>query len=489
MSNPSAVLVARSSRSGNNLSAALSSPTETHAAAAGVFRSSSTPPWLLDSEMDGGSDESELDLDGDSNAAVELDETFTERARFPGTVKVVVEKTIFLVHREVLVFASPFFEAALSGSWSETGRLGRPHSVSSVITISQPPLKPNAGSIADIPTEMTFAPMDPDRHNRTNLADEAEPDNLLEGFDPFSDIESETGIFDCDPSAKEKARVASLEKLQKGCRTSASSRKGKGKSVGSRKQPDALVTLKEERPSIFQDFLKYVYPHLECTITWNNVEGLMNISNKLLVPSLQKACSNFLITHAAGNPVKAMRIAELFEEEELYREASRFVLDNPDGWSDTTTLSQETQLKLERRRTWFLERVLKLGLTNIGKEYQCCSTCPDLVNCARLLDEKWKQGYQAAMRFGACQPSILWRFMRMLEVSPPLALTHLACQTTAKNFAATIFDRMFSLGMRGSGTDTVAALRGVSGVHARYFLYITLKAGEPKGRAKSRDAL
>lgn len=84
----------------------------------------------------------------------------------------------------------------------------------------------------------------------------------------------------------------------------------------------------------------------------NNVEGLyvvadqspslrfikltttirMNISHKLVVPSLQQACLNFLLSHAAGRPIKAMRIAELFEEDELYRESSRFVLDNPDGW-------------------------------------------------------------------------------------------------------------------------------------------------------------
>lgn len=100
----------------------------------------------------------------------------------------------------------------------------------------------------------------------------------------------------------------------------------------------------------------------------------------------------FLLTHAAGKPIKAMRIAELFEEEELYRESSRFVLDNPGGWSEEelSTLSPETLLKLEKRyalrflsrrfnakpliifrRTWFLERVLKLGLTQVAKEYQC----------------------------------------------------------------------------------------------------------------------
>jgi len=231
---------------------------------------------------------------------------------------------------------------------------------------------------------------------------------------------------------------------------------------------------------------------LECTITWNNVEGLMNISHKLCVPSLQRECLKFLLTHAAGKPIKAMRIAELFEEEELYRESSRFVLDNPGGWTEQelSTLSQETLLKLEKRRNWFLERVLKLGLTPLAKEYQCCSTCPDSINCARLLEEKWRQAYNAVFRFGPCQPSIVYRFLRTLEgVSPPLSLTHLACQTTAKAFTATLFDRMFSLGVRGSGTETaplgarVAAVAESMVGPRRHFLYCTLKP-EPKIRKK-----
>lgn len=87
----------------------------------------------------------------------------------------------------------------------------------------------------------------------------------------------------------------------------------------------------------------------------------MNISHKLCVTSLQQECLQFLITHAAGRPIKAMRIAELFEEEELYREASRFVLDNPGGWSehDLSTLSKETLLKLEKRHV-FTQSNLKI---------------------------------------------------------------------------------------------------------------------------------
>lgn len=102
----------------------------------------------------------------------------------------------------------------------------------------------------------------------------------------------------------------------------------------------------------------------------------------------------------------------------------------------------------------------------------------------------------------------MYRFLRTLEgVNPPLSLTHLACQTTAKAFTATrksstqrlvlsvvdftnqVFDRMFSLGIRGSGTDTtplgarVAAVAESMTGPRRHFLYCALKP-EPAIRGK-----
>ncbi|KAF8894144.1 hypothetical protein BD779DRAFT_1660891 [Infundibulicybe gibba] len=480
--NPSHILIARNSRGTNNPSASLSSPTETHAAAAGIFRSSGSPPWLLQ-ECDADDTVSEFSIDA-GEEAIEIHETFTKHSRFPGTVKIVVESTTFWAHKEVLFFASPFFEAALSGNWSETGR---PPSMSSIITISQPPSIPGDRNNYEVPTEMTFAPMDPDMDpDSLEIAVDmdtakASTDNgsTSEG-EGESESEGEATNPDSAPkqAARARARDQSLAKLQnvdlgpdantqpqptvQGATEAGPSRAKVLPAQATirrrlRDGPDAVIVLKEERASTFHDFLRYVYPHLECTITWNNVESLMNISHKLCVPSLQRECLTFLLTHAAGRPIKAMRIAELFEEEELYRESSRFVLDNPGGWTEheLNTLSQETLLKLEKRRTWFLERVLKLGLTLVAKEYQCCPTCPDSAICARLLEEKWRQAYHAVFRFGPPQPSMVYRYLRMLEgVSPPLSLTQTACQTSAKAFTATLFDRMFSLGVRGSGTDT-----------------------------------
>ncbi|KAJ7188363.1 hypothetical protein C8R46DRAFT_1183865 [Mycena filopes] len=492
--NPSQILIARNSRGPNNPSASLSSPTETHAAASGIFRSSGSPPWLLE-ECETDDIVSELSIE-DDDEAIELDDTFSKNSPFPGTVKIVVESTTFWAHKEVLFFASPFFEAALSGNWAETGR---PLSMSSIITISQPPSNPGDRSNHEAPTEMTFAPMD-------------DPESSPDDTDSLRDA-AESPTDDTDDAAKQDAKAQaideSLAKLQSRSRSSSSSNPSRVKAApapatGKRRVksgPDAVIVLKEERASTFHDFLKFVYPHLECTITWNNAESLFNIANKLCVPSLQRECLKFLLTHAAGRPIKALRIAEIFEEEELYRESSRFVLDNPGGWTEheLDTLSRDTLLKLEKRRNWFLERVLKLGLTMVAKEYQCCATCPDSAVCARLLEEKWKQAYHAIFRFGPPQPSMVFRYLRMLEgVSPPLSLTNLSCQTTAKAFVATLFDRMFSLGVRGSGTDAAPLNARVSAATVagaatagprRHFLYCSLKPEIQPQVKRSREVV
>ncbi|KAF7376074.1 hypothetical protein MSAN_00022200 [Mycena sanguinolenta] len=491
--NPSHILIARNSR-GHNPSASLSSPTETHAAASGIFRSSGSPPWLLE-ECETDDIVSELSIESDDEA-IELDETFVKNSAFPGTVKIVVESTTFWAHKEVLYFASPFFEAALSGNWAETAETGRPPSMSSIITISQPPSNPGDRSNHETPAEVTFAPME-------------DPENSPEGSEASKDADSapasegEGSDTEAAKDAKAQAIDESLAKLQSRSRSSTDATRVKvapAQAMVKRRVkngPDAVIVLKEERASTFHDFLKFVYPHLECTITWNNAESLFNISNKLCVPALQRECLKFLLTHAAGRPIKALRIAEIFEEEELYRESSRFVLDNPGGWTEQEldTLSRDTLLKLEKRRNWFLERVLKLGLTMVAKEYQCCATCPDSANCARLLEEKWKQAYHAIFRFGPPQPSMVFRYLRQLEgVSPPLALAHLSCQTTAKAFVATLFDRMFSLGVRGSGTDaaplnarSAATVAGAATGPRRHFLYCSLKPEVQPQTKRSRE--
>ena len=90
--NPSHILIARNSRNNHNPAASLSIATETHAAAAGVFRSAGSPPWTAqEHEVDVAFDASESEDD----VSIDIDDTFTRHSPLPGTVKIIVETTTF----------------------------------------------------------------------------------------------------------------------------------------------------------------------------------------------------------------------------------------------------------------------------------------------------------------------------------------------------------------------------------------------------------
>jgi hypothetical protein len=94
-----------------------------------------------------------------------------------------------------------------------------------------------------------------------------------------------------------------------------------------------------------------------------------------MVPQLQTLCERFLRTYASGRPFLALALAELYHNHELYREASRYVLDQQE-WdpAEIEWLSHETTVKLLSRRLWFVERLNKLGNIEPEREYVCVSS-------------------------------------------------------------------------------------------------------------------
>ncbi|EPQ29035.1 uncharacterized protein PFL1_03325 [Pseudozyma flocculosa PF-1] len=226
----------------------------------------------------------------------------------------------------------------------------------------------------------------------------------------------------------------------------------------------AVVDLEEETAATFQSFLFHVYPHLDLHVTWFNCGPLLRFADKFQVPYMRRCCVAFLKTALPGRPIEAMRIAEEHGLPEQYKEASRHVLDNYSEWypEELESLSSETLLKLERKRTWFLERMLKLGLCSPARDYECHANCPDPHSCARLLQEKWQTAYANTFRFSPPQPSAIFRHLRELDGAPFLAMS--ACQSTARAWVRLLFDRMFSL-------DTLHA--------PRQFLFVRLDTVPP----------
>ena len=247
-------------------------------------------------------------------------------------------------HKEILVFASPFFDAALSGryavhelflntvniqyysSWSETN--ARPVSMSSIITIQQTPTVHGEHSFdEESPRHMMMPSLSEETTGNTCLGSddpdvsEGEPGYFAVHISPANGNESELDLTENPSTSTHKghhsssssreggdelegpatasegeeedvrtpsggdifstreeeernaARTSSLEMLQ-GNRNPpppinlSPSSTGKGSASRSPKKkvrrrsrvPEGFIILKEERATIFHDFLKFVYP-------------------------------------------------------------------------------------------------------------------------------------------------------------------------------------------------------------------------------------
>ncbi|GAA6038354.1 hypothetical protein JCM8097_007606 [Rhodosporidiobolus ruineniae] len=398
--------------------------------------------------------------------------TFSKYAEPRGTVRIRVEGSVFYCHKEVLALASPFFGGVLAGGWRETAP--RPSA----------PLRPVSIS-TDLDRGEEEAPF-------------GLPDDPLHGGSGSTASPPTSAAGDPAPSMSASYVSSVVDDSEDG------------------DEDDWLecrLRICEENASSFQDLLCHIYPRLDCLVSWPNVEDLIRMSAKFDIPSLTNACLAFLLPSAAGRPILGMKIAEENHIPELYKEASRYLLDNYGNWEseELAILSPETLLKLERRRSWFLERLLKLGQVQIIRDYSCHGACDDPSRCARLVSEKWGSAFSATFRFGTPQPSIIYRSLRSLEPSlssPALHLPFTSCQNHARLWVADLFDRMFNLGITPARNWASLTLNGLPGAataslpsgsslgrsgdtahtqknnSARYFLYIEMGGGERSEEAR-----
>ena len=164
----------------------------------------------------------------------------------------------------------------MSGDWSET-RVGlddaslfsgRRQSISSVITIPQPPTNPRdrrsknviAGVAAGPSSDPETCTEDADMETEVDVEDyKGELDSLRSRIGPGSD--ANVKAKNTDIAAAEKVRDESLSQLE-GKRGGKELMHLSSPFKLKKKKPEAKIVLKEEKASIFHDFLKFVYPQL-----------------------------------------------------------------------------------------------------------------------------------------------------------------------------------------------------------------------------------
>lgn len=236
-----------------------------------------------------------------------LHHAFSADSALPGTVEVRVEATVFLVHKEIMVHASPFFEVLLSGDWAETSGLdddpktdddsrGRPRCDSCEQARRRPSRaletsrssSPGLGSRRDlhrlsaaesfVTTHTSNEPMSPLEEatlllpepprppsvrlrrarplSTASIATQSDPDSGNSLAVPSTPTASSPGATERD--ADEKTIASSYVDDDLGLEVE----RPPAQRFGGRKL-DARIHLKEEQAAPFQDLLMFVYPQLE----------------------------------------------------------------------------------------------------------------------------------------------------------------------------------------------------------------------------------
>jgi hypothetical protein len=213
---------------------------------------------------------------------VEIHPTFLPTAPHPGNVVVIVESTKFYVHRDLLIFASSFFECLFRGDWRETSSDTSTHvddsqdrrlsvlssrgSFVSTDTSPSPDKDSETSSLGDDDGAAAAALADLPSLTLTDTAESN--DGAIVSISSFADEMEDAGV-DLVSDAEEKGPSQPLD----------------GPEV------EAKIHLREESAVAVHDALHFIYPQyalasgwyargtsalisapgsLECTVTWVN---------------------------------------------------------------------------------------------------------------------------------------------------------------------------------------------------------------------------
>ncbi|RIA84431.1 BTB/POZ domain-containing protein [Glomus cerebriforme] len=134
------------------------------------------------------------------------------------------------------------------------------------------------------------------------------------------------------------------------------------------------ITLENESDSAFEDLLSFIYPTNYFVIDWTNIIEIFRISDKFMINFCFDAAENFLENNFSKDPVLALYLSEKYELKELFKKASKLVLDNfyiHRESPDFIKLNIKTRLALiEKHHDYLTVLYVNKNIYIEGKTYQ-----------------------------------------------------------------------------------------------------------------------
>ncbi|GBC04721.1 hypothetical protein RclHR1_05820013 [Rhizophagus clarus] len=123
------------------------------------------------------------------------------------------------------------------------------------------------------------------------------------------------------------------------------------------------LEIEQENAQEFNNLLSFIYPQKHVTITWNNVESLLRISDKFMVESATTACEKFLENNFRRDPMLSFFLADTYNFKSLYKESSKLILNSYQKFISEPSFERLS----ERARSSLNERYIKFffGLSSI----------------------------------------------------------------------------------------------------------------------------
>jgi len=139
-----------------------------------------------------------------------------------------------------------------------------------------------------------------------------------------------------------------------------------GCGVPSRGDDIPKLEIEQENARDFKNLLSFIYPEKFISINWNNIEGLLRISDKFMVESAIVACGKFLDDNYRRNPMSTFTLADTFNFNRLYKDSSKLILNNYQKFKRQPAfkkISEKSKASLNERYVNFF-----LGLNSIVKD-------------------------------------------------------------------------------------------------------------------------
>lgn len=171
----------------------------------------------------------------------------------------------------------------------------------------------------------------------------------------------------------------------------------------------SCITLTNTSSTVFENLLTFIYPRKYVRISWENIESLLEISDKYEISMVIEASEEFLKMHFAENPLLAFNLADQYGFKYVYKESSKLVLNNLVEFNSLQEFQKLSHKAAASLLSKHLEYILAIGnLTGLDVEKDYYHGCSHSITHGYVIHNNFVDKKRSVQCFPVISPSKLY---------------------------------------------------------------------------------